>query len=96
MYIVTVTFEVAPQHAEAFRPTILAQATNSLSREEGCHQFDVAFDADNPAVCFLYEKYTDRAAFDLHLQSDHFKDFDATVASWVVRKEVGTWIEATD
>ncbi len=53
----------------------------------------VSFDARHPERCFLYEKYDDRAAFDRHLASAHFKSFDATVAPWVVSKDVQTWIQ---
>ncbi|MEM7522936.1 MAG: antibiotic biosynthesis monooxygenase [Pseudomonadota bacterium] len=37
---------------------------------------------------FLYEVYDDAAAFDAHLASDHFKDFDAAVAPMVAAKTV--------
>ena len=91
MYVVTVRFEVVPTHMDEFRPRMIAQANNSLSAEAGCHQFDVCFSDDQPNVCFLYEKYKDRAAFDQHLASNHFLEFDATVQPWIVSKEVHTW-----
>ncbi|MBB6428312.1 putative quinol monooxygenase [Algisphaera agarilytica] len=93
MYVVTVLFEVAPEHVDSFRPEMLKQAENSLKLEPGCHQFDVCFDAEDPGKCFLYEKYTDRAAFDVHLASDHFKTFSETVADWVTGKTVHVWLE---
>jgi quinol monooxygenase YgiN len=91
MYIITVEFEIDPEHIAAFRETMLLQAKNSLTKETGCKFFDVCFNPDQPSRCFLYEKYDDRAAFDLHLASDHFKTFDTTVQSWVVRKTVNSW-----
>jgi quinol monooxygenase YgiN len=39
----------------------------------------------------LYEIYDDAPAFDRHLASDHFRDFDAVVAPWVRTKKVETW-----
>ena len=91
MYVVTVEFEIDPEHVASFRDAMLQQAANSLDREIGCHQFDVCFSPDRSELCFLYEKYTDRAAFDEHLASEHFRNFDATVGPWVTAKTVSTW-----
>jgi (4S)-4-hydroxy-5-phosphonooxypentane-2,3-dione isomerase len=91
MFVVTVTFEVDPGHVEAFTAAMLTQARNSLEREERCTCFDVCRDPDHPERIFLYEIYDDRAAFDHHLASDHFKSFDRTVCPWVRQKTVGTW-----
>ena len=91
MYVVTVTFEVHPGHVDAFTAAVLTQARNSLEREERCSCFDVCRDPDHPERIFLYELYDDRAAFELHLASDHFKSFDRTVTPWVRHKNVETW-----
>ena len=39
--------------------------------------------------------YTDAAAFDAHLSSDHFKAFDARVAQMVASKSVATYAQVT-
>ena len=39
-------------------------------------------------MVFLYEQYTDEAAFDVHLASAHFTDFNERSASWVKEKRV--------
>jgi len=36
----------------------------------------------------LYEVYSDRGAFDAHLASAHFIDFDETVRDWIIDKQV--------
>ncbi|MDD9878800.1 MAG: putative quinol monooxygenase [Magnetovibrio sp.] len=91
MHVITVIFTVKPEHVEAFDAAMAAQARNSVEREPGCHRFDVAKDPANPARTFLYELYTDEAAFRAHLETAHFKDFDATVRPWLVSKEVEAW-----
>ena len=91
MYVVTVEFEIQTENVAEFCEAILLQASNSLTRETGCRQFDVCFDPERDTRCFLYEKYDDRVAFDDHLASDHFKEFDMRIASWVVNKSVATW-----
>lgn len=88
MYVITVLFKVKPEHAEAFATEMEANALASLENEPGCHQFDVAYAPDDPTTCFLYELYTDRAAFDVHRGMAHFKSFDATVAPWLESKSV--------
>jgi len=88
MYVVTVEFVVRPDEAARFRAATVANARASRDAEPGCRQFDVCGPADDPATIFLYEVYSDRAAFDAHLATPHFRAFDATVGSWVVRKTV--------
>ena len=94
MYVVTVVFNVKPEHTEAFAVAMTGNARASLENEQGCHQFDVAFAPDDPATCFLYELYTDKKAFDVHLTTPHFKSFDATVTPWLAGKCVQTYKRA--
>ncbi|HIP77370.1 MAG TPA: antibiotic biosynthesis monooxygenase [Kiloniellaceae bacterium] len=92
MFVVTVVFEVKPDFAEDFRAAVLRQAEVSLSREKACYRFDVGRDESIDTRFFLYEIYADKAAFDLHLASDHFADFDDKVGSWVTGKTVDCWL----
>lgn len=91
MYVVLVNFRVKPDFADEFRRLILAQAANSLKGESGCRRFDVAFDPDDPTSCLLYELYDDRAAFDRHVETNHFKEFSAAAEPGVVSKNVTFW-----
>jgi (4S)-4-hydroxy-5-phosphonooxypentane-2,3-dione isomerase len=91
MYVVTVRLDIDPNHAPEFMRAMGAQAHNSLTLEAGCRQFDVSVDPSDLRRVFLYEIYTDRAAFDAHLASAHFKNFDATLQPWVISKAVETW-----
>ena len=93
MYAVIVTFQISPGAMPGFLPLMADNAAASLRDEPGCHQFDVATDPARPDEVFLYEIYTDRAAFDTHLASAHFKLFDATVVPMITAKEVRTYAE---
>ena len=88
MIAVLVDFKVALDRLDDFLPLMRRQAKTSQALEEGCVQFDVCTDKADPGSVFLYELYTSRAAFDLHLASDHFKDFDSKVAEMVTGKTV--------
>lgn len=94
MYVVTVEFIIKAGHAVEFLPAMIENARASREREPGCRQFDVCADANDPHVIFLYELYDDRAAFDAHLATAHFKAFDAQVGPWVERKSVRTYVHA--
>lgn len=91
MFVVTVTFEARADRAAAFLARVRVQAADSLSREQGCHRFDVCADPSRPERVFLYELYTEEAAFRAHLASPHFRAFDAEVAPMLVSKSVETW-----
>ena len=90
MYVVTVEFDIHPPHFAAFLPLMRDNARASIGNEPGCRQFDVCTDPTRPASVFLYELYDDRAAFDAHLASAHFKRFEAAVREMVAEKRVRT------
>ena len=91
MYAVCVTFKLKPGSVAHFLPLMLENAKISLEHETECHQFDVLTDGEKPDQIFLYELYTDRAAFDAHLSSAHFQAFDAATTDMIARKDIQTW-----
>ncbi|MEM1268119.1 MAG: putative quinol monooxygenase [Pseudomonadota bacterium] len=93
MYAVVVLFRLHPGHEAAFLPLVQENAQASLAKEPECHVFDVLTDPDRPGEVFLYELYTNRAAFEVHLATGHFKSFDVAVADMVAEKRVETWGE---
>lgn len=91
MFVVVVTFHIKLDQFGAFLPLMLQNAKASLDNETGCSQFDVCINEAQAGIVFLYEVYSDRAAFDLHLASNHFAEFDLAVASMVETKQVQTF-----
>ena len=91
MFVVTVRFEIIEQHAESFRLAILENARMSLQHVAGCHRFDVCFSEDGRR-CFLYELYTDRAAFDHHTTTRHFNRFNSVNTDMVASKQLETFV----
>ncbi len=59
--------------------------------ESDCHRFDVCIDPERGERVLLYELYCDHAAFDCHLASAHFVDFDETVRGWISSKKVTSY-----
>ncbi|SNT31266.1 putative quinol monooxygenase [Tropicimonas sediminicola] len=93
MFVVTVSIEVNAGQVDAFLPLMLQNARASLSSEPGCRQFDVYTNPERPEAVFLFEVYDSAAAFDAHLSSDHFKQFDRVTAEMIASKQVETFTE---
>lgn len=89
--IVKVEFRTFPDKSQSFLTRVRQQARDSLELEEECRCFDVAVSPEDPCRVLLWEVYDSRASFDAHLQSAHFKAFDAEVRSWVQEKIVEFW-----
>lgn len=90
MHVVAVLFDLVPDRKDEFRAAVLENASRSLALEEGCHRFDVAFSSDG-LRCFLYELYSDRAAFDEHLRTSHFARFNASTGEMIAHKRVESY-----
>jgi len=91
MYVVVVEFQLHPDAVEAFLPLMTRNAALSLELEPGCHRFDVCQPKPGSPEILLYEVYSDRAAFDAHLATPHFREFDAEAAAMVANKVVRTY-----
>tara|TARA_R110002096_G_scaffold70139_1_gene168053 strand:- start:306 stop:590 length:285 start_codon:yes stop_codon:yes gene_type:complete len=91
MFVVLVQFNIKAEHLDAFVERVEQQANDSLTFEDECHQFDVSLSNDDPNLVLLYEIYSDREAFDAHLDSAHFRDFNAKVTPWVESKTLTTY-----
>lgn len=87
MYVVWVEFLIREEHQVQFLDLVKENARLSLD-EVHCHQFDVCMDPDNNRRIVLYEIYTDRAAFQFHLETAHFKTFNQNVTDWVQSKSI--------
>jgi autoinducer 2-degrading protein len=87
-FAITVAFELVEGAFPEFHRLVAENAALSVTLEPDCLRFDVLtpVDAAVPTHVFLYEIYRDRAAFDLHLASDHFREFDQRSRDLVLSK----------
>ncbi len=90
-FAVCVSFHIHEDRTSVFLPLIAENAAQSLRDEPGCLRFDVLTDPSRPGEVFLYELYSDAAAFDTHLATAHFKAFDAASAPMIADKSVTTY-----
>lgn len=87
MFVVTVTYRVRSDAAEQFLELVRENARQSVEREPGCRQFDVAVAGDPPTEVFLYETYDDEEAFEAHRSTPHFLEFDEA-ARYLVNEKI--------
>ncbi len=91
MFVVTVMFRTHPGAIEGFLPLMQGQADASVKNEEGCLRFDVCRDPERPDEVFLYEIYASERAFQVHLESPHYKTFSGAISELVAEKQVRTY-----
>ena len=82
MYVIVAPIQIKEGHKEEFIKAILEDAQGSVNNEPGCLRFDVIQDGGDANRIWLYELYTDAAAFDAHLQAPHLKRWLDTVKDW--------------
>ena len=86
-FVIVAEFEVRPEGLERFLELARVDASQSVAKEPGCHQFDVTVDRESHRV-LLYEVYDDQAAFDAHLETPHLEAFRAGIEPLVVSRNV--------
>ncbi|HVZ13556.1 MAG TPA: putative quinol monooxygenase [Bauldia sp.] len=86
-FAVVVAFVVHNEFRDEFLALVSTNAAASVREERGCRRFDVVL-PEAPDTIYLYEIYDDRASFDAHLASDHFRRFDEATRSMIAAKTV--------
>ena len=79
MYSIFVTFNIKPEHVEAFKEACLENAQGATRDEPDCFCFNMHQDAEIPTRFYLHEVYRDQAAFQAHLETPHFNKWRDTV-----------------
>lgn len=70
--------DAKPGLADAFRERIV-ELVREVRREPGCATFTAYEARDTPGRFYLYEVYTDAAAFDAHLKTGHVHAFISAI-----------------
>lgn len=88
LFVILVDFHLKPGAGSEFRRMIDENADASVKTEPGCLQFDVLEPEGEGERVLLYEIYSDRAAFDAHLRTEHFRVFAGASESLILQKTV--------
>lgn len=86
-----VSFTLKPGERDTFLRLVNENAAASVREESGCHRFDV-LTAEGEDQVLLYEIYADAAAFDRHLETEHFNSFDVASRDLVAKKSVSRFV----
>ena len=70
--------DARPGLADAFREHIV-ELVRQVRREPGCVTFTAYEARDTPGRFYLYEIYSNAAAFDAHLKTDHVRAFISAI-----------------
>jgi (4S)-4-hydroxy-5-phosphonooxypentane-2,3-dione isomerase len=88
LFVVVVEFHLKEGVRSQFRRLIDANADASVRSEPGCVQFDVLEPEGDGDRVLLYEVYMDKAAFDEHRQTEHFRTFASQSEVLCLKKSV--------
>lgn len=89
MAIVTVVARITAKDdaVEAVRVELLKMITPTRL-EEGCIEYRLHQDNDNPACFVFYENWRDRGCLERHMNSEHFKAYVTAVGELIADKVV--------
>jgi len=93
VYVIIVEFNLSENSFNESLEMILLNAKTSLDKETGCHVFDVNVSGEVDNRVLLYEVYENEIAFELHLSSNHFIDFDRKILPNVISKSVAAYFK---
>lgn len=83
-HVITVKYEVKPEHLDKFIELIQENSKNSLG-EPGCLNYEASM-AGNKV--FLYEKYKSEEDFKYHTTTEHFKTYGEATKDLLIGKEI--------
>lgn len=87
MYCLLLKTQLKPGSLEAFMEAMRINAAASVRDEPGCLVFDVLCDRSDPDRVWLYEVYTDEAAFEAHMRTPHFLASRPLVEPLILRQD---------
>jgi quinol monooxygenase YgiN len=74
MAFVLVVRMVAPEGEEARAADLIGRLVEATRTEPGNVHYIAHRDPEDPRVFLLYEQYRDKAAFEAHGETEHFKE----------------------
>jgi len=86
-FAIVVEFALTEGAGSHFLTLVRQNAATSVREEAGCLRFDV-LTGEKEGQVLLYEVYADAAAFEAHLATRHFEQFDRVTRDLVAAKSV--------
>jgi quinol monooxygenase YgiN len=92
---IVVKFTIRPDKADEW-PSLIEEFTEATRGEEGNIFFEWSRSVDAPNQFVLVEAFADSTAGEVHVNSDHFKNFIAWVPEVIVKKPEIINVEVPD
>jgi quinol monooxygenase YgiN len=94
-YVVTVRYRAKPGEADTIRQIFRIMREASL-REPGCLTYEIHEATEDQSVFFIYERYTDAAAFRAHQDSEHYqREVRGRAIALLEARQVERWMPMT-
>jgi (4S)-4-hydroxy-5-phosphonooxypentane-2,3-dione isomerase len=87
VYINAVDIDVVPGQIENYLAALKENGAAAVQSEPGCREFNITVSQKDPNHVFVFEVYDSAAAFDAHLNADHFKKYAVRTKDIVAKRE---------
>ncbi len=87
-YIRIAKIIVDSAHLEGYKAALKEEMEAAVRVEQGVLTLYGVYDKDNPTHVTTFEIYADKAAYEAHIQTPHFKKYKATVQDMVKSLEL--------
>lgn len=88
MYCIIVTNKVVVGREKEYLEIMRENARASYESEDGCIQFDVVADLNQPQTFYLYEIYKNQQGLAAHKQTEHYLASREKLAGIVIEQSV--------
>ena len=82
MYVIMAPLQIKEGHREGYIEATVDMARDTVRDQPGCVRFDVIQDGADPNRVWLYEVYTDEAAFQFQLEQPPVLKWREIVNDW--------------
>ena len=86
--VLFVEIDTVSGQKDAFLARVREHRGNVQRNEPGCQCFDILAPDDGDDKVRLYEVYADQAAFDLHMATEHMKEYRADTGPMVAGRKL--------
>jgi len=80
--------EIDPAQLEGYKTAVKEEMATSVRVESGVLAIYAVAEKDNPSKLRFFEMYADEAAYNAHIQSEHFKKYVQTTKDMITSRRL--------
>jgi len=89
-HILVVEYDIAPGEIDKYLAAVKELGAATV-KEPGFRQLSITISKDDPNHVLLFEAWDNAAAHAAHVKTDRFKQYQATTASMIAKRNVRTF-----